>query len=185
VREGAWRLRLRLDQLDRVVAPRSGFEASAEVLSSRAALGAQSNYTRWQAGASGAASLGRSSLNLGADFGGRFGAEDLPRYQVFQWGGFLRQSGYRIGALNGQSLQFARAIYQYQLVPLPFLNGFYAGLSLEAGRLGRPIAAGSPTGTLKSASAFLLLDSPIGPLYFAYGRARAGDSSLYLYLGQP
>jgi len=27
------------------------------------------------------------------------------------------------------------------------------------------------------------VDSPIGPLYFAYGHADTGDNSLYLYLG--
>ena len=30
-----------------------------------------------------------------------------------------------------------------------------------------------------------VLDSPIGPLYLAYGRARDGSSSLYLYIGEP
>jgi NTE family protein len=135
--------------------------------------------------ASGAESVGASTLDLGATFKGRFGANDLPRYDVYQWGGFLQQSGYRIGSLNGQSLQFARAIYRYQLAPLPFLNGLYAGMSLEAGRLGRPIVVGGPTRTMKSASLFFLLDSPIGPLYLAYGRARDGSSSLYLYIGEP
>jgi NTE family protein len=182
---GAWHVRLQADEYDRVVAPRSGFQASAGLFASRVALGGESAYSRWDASGSVAASLGDSTLDLGATFKGRFGSNDLPRYDVFQWGGFLQQSGYRIGSLNGQSLQFARAIYRYKLAPLPFLNGLYAGLSLEAGRLGRPIVPGNPTGTLKSASAFFLLDSPIGPLYLAYGRSRDGNSSLYLYLGAP
>ena len=182
---GAWHVRLQADEYDRVVAPRSGFQASAGLFASRVALGGESAYSRWDASGSVAASLGDSTLDLGATFKGRFGPNDLPRYDVFQWGGFLQQSGYRIGSLNGQSLQFARAIYRYKLAPLPFLNGLYAGLSLEAGRLGRPIVPGNPTGTLKSASAFFLLDSPIGPLYLAYGRSRDGNSSLYLYLGAP
>jgi NTE family protein len=176
---------LRADEYDRLVAPRSGFLASAGLFASRTALGAQSTYTKWDVSGSTARSLGNHTLDLGLTFKGRFGVDDLPRYDIYQWGGFLHQSGYRIGALNGQSLQFARAIYQYKLAPLPFLNGIYAGLSLEAGRLGRPIVPGNPTVTMKSASAFFLFDSPVGPLYFAYGRARDGSSSLYLYLGQP
>jgi NTE family protein len=182
---GAWHLRLRADERDRVVVPRSGFEATAGLFASRAALGGESAYTRWDASGSAATSFGASTFDLGATFKGRFGGNDLPRYDLYQWGGFLQQSGYRIGALDGQSLQFARAIYEYKLAPLPFLNGLYAGASLEAGRLGRPIVAGSPTATMKSASVFLLLDSPIGPLYLAYGRARDGASSLYLYIGAP
>jgi NTE family protein len=182
---GAWHLRVQADEYDRLVVPRSGFEATAGLFASRVALGGQSAYTRWDASGSTASSLGNSTLDVGATFKGRFGANDLPRYDVYQWGGFLQQSGYRIGSLNGQSLQFARAVYEYKLAPLPFLNGLYAGLSLEAGRLGRPIVAGGPTATMKSASVFFLLDSPIGPLYLAYGRARDGASSLYLYIGEP
>jgi len=182
---GAWHVRLQADEMDRVVAPRSGFEASAGLFASRVALGGESAYTRWDASGSAAHSLGDNTLELGATFKGRFGSNDLPRYDLYQWGGFLHQSGYRIGSLNGQSLQFARAIYEYKLAPLPFLNGLYAGLSLEAGRLGRPIVSGQPTRTMKSASAFFLLDSPIGPLYLAYGRARDGNWSFYLYLGTP
>jgi NTE family protein len=182
---GAWHVRLRADEYDRLVAPRSGFQATAGLFASRATLGGESSYTRWDASGSAASSLGNSTLDVGGTFKGRFGSNDLPRYDVYQWGGFLHQSGYRIGSLNGQSLQFARAIYEYKLAPLPFLNGFYAGLSLEAGRLGRPIVAGNPTGTMKSASLFFLLDSPVGPLYLAYGRARDGNSSLYLYVGEP
>ena len=182
---GAWHVRLRADEYDRLVAPRSGFQATAGLFASRATLGGESSYTRWDASGSAASSLGNSTLDLGGTFKGRFGSNDLPRYDVYQWGGFLHQSGYRIGSLNGQSLQFARAIYEYKLAPLPFLNGFYAGMSLEAGRLGRPIVVGNPTGTMKSASLFFLLDSPVGPLYLAYGRARDGNSSLYLYVGEP
>jgi NTE family protein len=176
---------LRADEVDRVVAPRSGFQASAGLFASRVALGGESSYSRWDSSGSVATSLGDSTLDLGATFKGRFGSGDLPRYDAFQWGGFLQQSGYRIGSLDGQSLQFARAIYRYKLTPLPFLHALYAGLSLEAGRLGRPIAAGQPAGTMKSASVFFLLDSPLGPLYLAYGRARDNSSSLYLYVGEP
>ncbi len=182
---GAWHLRLRADEYDRVVAPLKGFAATGGLFASRATLGAESTYTRWDVSGSGAESLGNSTVDLGATFKGHFGANDLPRYDVYQWGGFLQQSGYRIGSLNGQSLQFARAIYRYKLAPLPFLNGLYAGLSFEAGRLGHPIVAGEPTRTMKSASVFFLLDSPVGPLYLAYGRARDGSSSVYLYIGEP
>ena len=182
---GAWHARIRVDEYDKVVAPQSGFAATAGLFASRATLGADSSYTRWDASGSTAVSLGASTLDLGATFKGRLGGNDLPRYDVYQWGGFLQQSGYRIGSLDGQTLQFARAIYDYRLAQLPFLNALYAGASLEAGRLGRPIASGQPAGTMKSASVFLLFDSPLGPLYFAYGRARDGSSSLYLYIGAP
>ncbi|MNS84636.1 hypothetical protein D3C72_1184690 [compost metagenome] len=51
--------------------------------------------------------------------------------------------------------------------------------------MGDPLVPGSPTGLLKSGSVFLALDSPLGPLYLAYGRAAAGTYSFYLFLGKP
>ena len=99
----------------------------AGLFASRATLGGESSYTRWDASGSAASSLGNSTLDLGGTFKGRFGSNDLPRYDVYQWGGFLHQSGYRIGSLNGQSLQFARAIYEYKLAPLPFLHELCLG----------------------------------------------------------
>jgi len=49
----------------------------------------------------------------------------------------------------------------------------------------KPVVPGSPTGLLKSAAAFVALDSPIGPLYLGYGWAADGSRSGYLYLGRP
>jgi len=43
----------------------------------------------------------------------------------------------------------------------------------------------SPRGTLLSGSLFVAIDSPLGPFYVAYGRARDGNSSLYIFLGRP
>ncbi len=34
-------------------------------------------------------------------------------------------------------------------------------------------------------SVFVGLDSPIGPVYLAYGHAEGGNDSVYLFLGQP
>ncbi|MCY1209730.1 hypothetical protein D9M72_213930 [compost metagenome] len=76
-------------------------------------------------------------------------------------------------------------MYYNKLARQTLLQGVYAGFSLEAGRMGDPLVPGSPTGLLKSGSVFLALDSPLGPLYLAYGRAAAGTYSFYLFLGKP
>ena len=34
-------------------------------------------------------------------------------------------------------------------------------------------------------SVFMGLDSPLGPVYLAYGHAEGGNDSVYLFLGQP
>ncbi len=101
----------------------------------------------------------RAGSNLG-----EAGAAAVPA--MFQWGGFLQQSGYTTGQLIGGNIQFARMVYYNKLVRQTFLEGVYAGFSLEAGRVGDPLVPGTLAGLLKSGAAFLGLDSPaIGPLY--------------------
>ena len=117
--------------------------------------------------------------------GSNLGGPALPPYAMFQWGGFLQQSGYSTGQLIGGNIQFARMVYYNKLVRQTFLEGVYAGFSLEVGRVGDPLVPGNPTGVLKSGAAFLGLDSPIGPFYLAYGRAAGGQYAFYLFLGKP
>lgn len=85
----------------------------------------------------------------------------------------------------GERLTFGRATYAYKLVEQKLFEGLYAGVSLEAGRMDKPLVAGSPAGLLKSTAAFLALDSPLGPLYLGYGWAADGNRSAYLFLGRP
>jgi NTE family protein len=185
VNQGAARMRVLLDQLDNVNFPRSGYGASLNVFDSRSALGADNEYTKWDADATFATSAGKSTFNAGFKIGGKIGSSPIPRYDLFQWGGFLQQSGYRTGALVGESLTFARLVYYNRLAHLRLLEGVFVGGSLELGQVRQPLVPGSPTGTLKSAALFFGLDSPIGPVYLGYGRAEGGYGSFYFYLGRP
>jgi NTE family protein len=185
IRRGALLGRAIVDQLDSADFPRSGYAFSANVFASRAALGATDDYTKFDADGLAAFSWGRHTFGVAAKYGEALGHGDLPRYDLFQWGGFLQQSGYPIGALLGERLSFGRVTYTYKLADQRFFEGLYGGLSLEAGRMDRPLVAGSPSGLLKSLAIFLGFDTPIGPLYLGFGRAADGNRSGYLYLGRP
>lgn len=174
-----------VDQLDSANFPRSGYAGSANLFVSRAAFGADDDYTKWDADFIAAGSLGRHTMQIALKGGGATGNGALPRYDQFQWGGFLQQSGYPTGALIGERLTFGRAVYTYKLLEQQLFEGIYLGVSLEAGRMDRPLVPGSPTGLLKSAAVFLGLDSPLGPFYLGYGQAADGNRSAYLYLGRP
>jgi NTE family protein len=174
-----------VDQMDSATFPRSGYAASFHVSAPRRELGSESSYVRGELDATFAASAGDHTLSIGLKAGGPLDSSRLPRSDLFQWGGLLQQSGYRTGALIGETLTFGRLVYYHKLMRIPLLEGLYGGFSLEAGRVGKPLVPGSPLGTLKSASLFLGLDSPVGPLYLGYGRAASGASSLYLFLGRP
>jgi NTE family protein len=183
-RRGAYTAQVIVDRLDSADFPRSGYAGSAHIFASSSALGAEDRYTKWDADVLAAYSVGRHTLSVAGRAGGTLSGS-LPRYDLFQWGGFLQQSGYPTGALVGERLLFGRIVYAYKLAEQRLFEGAYAGASLEAGRMDQPLVPGSPTGLLKSAAAFVAVDTPIGPLYLGYGWAADGSRSGYLYLGRP
>ncbi|RDK07658.1 patatin-like phospholipase family protein [Cupriavidus lacunae] len=185
VQRGAFTSRFLIDQLDSAIFPREGYAGGVNIYASRPELGADQTYTKAEGSGTYAWSSGRHTLNLGFRAGTNIGGDPLPNYDLFQWGGFLQQSGYSTGQLLGQNLQFVRAVYYNKVARQSLLEGVYGGFSLELGRMGGPLVPGNPTGWLKSGSVFVAIDSPIGPLYVAYGRAAAGHYGFYLFLGKP
>jgi NTE family protein len=130
-------------------------------------------------------SLGDHTFNLAVKAGGRIGGDPLPRYDLFQWGGFLQQSGYPTGSLAGQKLAFGRLMYYHRILRGSIFEGAYGGISLEIGKVREPLVQDSPTDLLKSAAIFVAADSPVGPAYLGYGRSWDGNGNFYFYLGRP
>ncbi len=182
---GAATFQLLLDRLDSVHFPRNGWRGAARVFASTDALGADENYTKWDADFTGAYSLGEHTFSLGLKFGGALGSDPLPNYDQFQWGGFLQQSGYATGQLLGQNISYARLMYYHRILRTTLFEGAYGGGSIEIGEVGDPLVRGSPTGRLFSGSLFVAADTPVGPAYLGYGRTDDGSGSWYFYLGRP
>lgn len=185
VSQGAFTAGLILDQVDSVHFPRSGWRMIAKLYNSNSILGADNVYSKWEADASGAYSFGRHTFNLGFHGGGKIGTDPIPRYDLFQWGGFLTQSGFKTGQLMGENVKFSRLMYYHRVMQGTLFEGGYAGFSLEAGKVGNPLVPENSSGLLKSGSVFLAVDSPLGPVYLAYGRAGGNNNSFYFYLGRP
>ena len=181
--QGALRLQAFFDRLDSVDFPRSGYFARAQVYDSRSALGADAEYTKWEAAGHWAHSFGENTFKLTGRFGGKIGSNPLPAYDQFQWGGFLKQSGYAPGQLVGASLEFEQLMYYRRVSRSGLFDGAYAGLSLESGKVGDPLVPGNPSSRLNSAALFLGIDTLIGPVYFGYGRAEDRTQSFYFFLG--
>ena len=182
---GAMRVRLRIDQLDSVRFPRSGYAATAMVIDSRTGMGADDDYTRWEGDILSAFSSGDNTVQVALRGGGAIGSAPLPAYDQFSLGGFLRMSGYRTGQFYGESLTFGRLVYYRKLTKAVLTEGVYAGASLEAGRVGGPLALDSPTDVQTSGSLFLAADTPLGPIYLGYGMGENDNRTIYLYLGRP
>jgi NTE family protein len=185
IREGAFKARLFFDQLNSAHFPRSGWRSGLNAFNSNSAIGAADNYTKWDVDGTVVRSFGPHTFNLSVKAGGSIGSGELPRYDLFQWGGFLQQSGYATGQLLGEDIKFARLMYYHRILEGTMLEGVYGGISFEVGQVGRPLVPGSPDGVLESGCIFIGADSPIGPVYVGYGRAADNNSSVYLYLGKP
>jgi NTE family protein len=183
--EGAATMRFIVDQLDSANFPRHGYAGRFAVYDSHPGLGADYRYTRVDADAIGAMSWGRSTVSVALRGGTEVSGNPLPSYDMFTWGGFLQQSGFPRGALTGERLAFGRVVYTYQLARQKIFDGVYAGASLEQGYLGKPLVPGAASGSVTSGSLFLGMDTPVGPMYLAYGHAQRGHSAFYFYLGRP
>ena len=185
VQVGRLTSRMVLDQMDSVYFPRSGWMASYDLFDSRDELGADDEFGKISGSVSSAVSFGEHTFNFSLKAADKYGSQPLPDYEYFQWGGFLQQSGYVPGQLLGENLQFGRVIYYKRLVDSTLLEGAFGGISLEAGRVGNPLVEQKDDGWIISNSVFIGTDSPVGPLYFGYGRSQEGNQSLYFYLGRP
>ncbi len=182
---GAVRARFRIDRLDSVKFPRSGYAATAVYLDSRTDLGARDDYTRWEGDILSAFSFGDNTVQVALKGGGPVGSSKLPVYDQFSLGGFMQLSGYMTGQFYGESVTFGRLVYYRKLTKAVLTEGVYAGASLEAGRIGGQLVPGNPTGMLEAGSLFLAADTPLGPMYLGYGIAEGGNRNLYFYLGLP
>lgn len=100
-------------------------------------------------------------------------------------GGGLRNSGYGNGQMLGQSLTYGRVMHYQKLADYKMFDGLYAGFSLEVGKMTHPLMPNSSSDVIKSAAAFIATDSPIGPVYFGYGRSDDGNDSLFTFVGYP
>jgi NTE family protein len=183
--DAGFRTRLILDRLDNVNFPREGWSVDAEVYDSITDLGADAAYTKWGLSGTAAYSFGESTLRFNAKAGGTIGSNRLPAYDQFQWGGFLKQSGYATGQLVGSSIQFGQVVYFHRIARGSLFDGAYGGLSLEVGNYKDPLVPGNTSGLLKSMALFVASDSLVGPAYLGYGRAADGTQSFYFYLGRP
>ena len=185
VETGGVQVRLRLDTLDNLRFPRAGYAADVHVYASRTRFGATDDYTKASGSFDFALAGGAHSLQVGVRAAKNLGSGALPVYELFTLGGFLQLSGYRTGELIGREMTFGRLIYNYRVSAPGLLDGAYVGVSLEAGRIGDSVTGVDRSGLRRGGALYFAFDSPIGPVYLAYGRGDGRRQSVYFFVGQP
>lgn len=95
-------------------------------------------------------------------------------------------SGFHRYELNGRYRLFGALNYRYRLLDNhfgAFSAPVYIGGSIERGGVWDDSSDVSWDSSIGAASIFVGVDSPVGPLYFGYGQAEAGENSFYLSVG--
>jgi NTE family protein len=182
---GALRASAVYDSFDNWAFPHQGWQAMGGVLYARDGLGSDEDWERAELKLDKALSFGPHRLQLGIAGGSSLNS-DLPAFEAFPLGGFLRLSGYGYQQFIGQKYAFGRAIYTYSFGQSQLSDSaIYLGGSLEAGNVYERINGPSSTGLKPGASLFIAADTAIGPAYFAVGAGEHGNYAVYIYLGKP
>jgi NTE family protein len=175
-------LRFTVDEVDNFNFPHSGGFAELEGLMSRGTLGADTDFEQITLQLLGAKSWGRHTVLLGTNLASTLD-DDAPLQSRFRLGGFLNLSGLKQDELSGQHAGVVQLVYYYRILDIALLPAYLGG-SLEGGNVWEDKDDIGFDDVIAAGSLFLGVDSFLGPLYLGYGRAEAGRSSFYMFLGR-
>lgn len=183
---GAYLLSFTYDTFDSVNFPRRGTTGLAGLRISREYLGADESFESLAGQVTSVRTWGYNTVGLGGRAGTVFGGE-APIQDTFPLGGFLNLSGLGRGQLRGQHALLGRLIAYRQVAgrgAAPPNLPIYLGFSLEAGNTWQDTDDISLGSLVPAGSAFIGVDTMLGPIYFAYGYAEGGRDAMYFYLGR-
>lgn len=172
------------DSLDSINFPTQGWRFNADYEMYRRQLGADVEGDVVRLTADWAHAWGRYHLLLGAHLSSAVDDDHFFRAQSFL-GGFLNLSGYDERALFGNQSALLRAVVYRRtgdttrLFSLPL----YLGASLETGNVWLTRAAVDADNLVLAGSLFAGVDTPLGPMFLAYGINDDGQASWYLTFG--
>ena len=175
-------LRFSMDNQNDANFPNHGTRGKLEWLASRESVGADQNFEQLLIDIRHARTWGRYSLLGGFSYLQTIDGE-APLVSQFRLGGFTSLSGYVENELTGQDasrllLAGYRRIGDLALLPL------YGGVTAEYGNVWQTGEELSFSDGIMAGSLWVGADTPLGPIYLAYGRAEGGQSAIYLLVGK-
>jgi len=176
-------LQYRHDNQDNLWFPTSGQILSVGLRFAGDEIGADFDYQQALASTSLAYSIGKYSGLLAFEAGYSF-EDKAPLERWFELGGFGRLSGLIPDQLTGRHMGLVKLALYRHLNDIDVLP-MYAGFTLEAGNVWMRHDEIGFDDLRYSGSLFIGADTPIGPVYLAYGLADGGENTFYFYLGNP
>jgi NTE family protein len=173
------------DTRDAVALPTRGSLLRASYMSSGSALGGTQSYDLAEGLILKSWPWRGDALQLFLVGGKELDGELVP-YRQFELGGIRSFPGLERGELRGDEYWTAGTNYMWKLADIQSLFGqaLYAGLRLQAGRMGERID-NVHDGTLYGASVSLGGRTPLGPVLISIGGVDNGSWEIQLSLGRP
>lgn len=183
--DSSFQLRVVYDTRDSVGLPTSGTFLNARLVHSGAWLGGDQSYGLAEGVVSKSFPFRGDALSFVAGGGARLDGE-LPPTQEFQLGGIRTFPGLQSGELRGDSYWFAGSRYNWKIADIQSLFGqaLYAGLRLQAGRMGNRIDS-VQDGALYGISGSLGGRTPLGPFLLSLGYVDNDSWGLQIAIGRP
>jgi len=180
---GEFFVRFRIDTLDDAFFPTRGANGFVQWLSSRAALGADTEFDQALVDLTGAATFGSHTFFLGGRYYTTFKGT-APIQNNFRLGGLFELPGFVENELSGQDLYLLRVAYQRKIASL-FNTSPYLGLTLQHGQVFRNEEDINLADGITAGGVWLGWNSFVGPIYLGYGWAETGNQSVYMIIGSP
>ena len=176
---GALETRIIIDRLDHPFFPRQGYLFRGESFYSRESLGADNDYHRVVGDLGMWWTWSRRNTIFATLHGGWSPGDELPVYDLFAIGGFFSLSGFEEEQIQGQYFGVGRLGFYREFGSKKYLGGWF-----EAGNAWLDRDEVEFDDLIYTATAFVGMDTRIGPVYLAYGYADTGNGKLYLFVGR-
>ena len=171
------------DSLNSLWFPTEGMFHRLTYLYAAETLGASDDYD--QALANGSLVYSRGKNNVLLNYEGGYSFDDAaPVERWFRLGGFGRLSGLFPDQLAGRHAALMTLAYYRRMNDVDFIPA-YAGMTLEAGNVWDMRSQIGFDDLRYSGSLFVGAETPLGPVYFAWGISDNGDNTAYFYIGNP
>ncbi len=191
---------LRFDGFDNTFFPKSGYKGVVGYRKNMKMLGSDVAFSQVYMQITGAYTFGKSTLvpkikigstlnkeGLHVSDGTYSSVQDISAY--YHLGGLFNISGRTTYNKTGDEMYFGSLNYRYSVISNKFLSSItseaYVGCSLEAGKTWYKQTDSFGFGKiLVGSSAYIAIDTILGPFYFAYGYSDKIHQTLYFSLGK-
>jgi NTE family protein len=172
-----------VDRLDSLYFPRDGYIVRSRYTFSRESLGADTNFEQFDLDALDAKSFGNHALQAGLRYHVTTSGA-APIQSLYRLGGYSRLAGFQPNELTGQDYFVLIGGYQYKLGNLFLGQKAYAGGTIEYGNAFQKRSDMGLSEGIWNGSAYVGIDSVLGPILFGAGAREGGHRTLFLVVGQ-